>query len=317
MSSVFCTIITGDYIFYALAMRDSLCVFDPTAQLHVLVADGTNPGIDARMDTHNIKFHTPDLICTSGVGRELHAKYHAHAMDRFRWSMKPVFMDYLFRQERAEKVIYVDCDIYFFNDYRFLFQELGPGNILLSPHWRSSNPVVDAANFEKNLTEGLFNGGFLGATTEASHILDWWARACLYKCEQNRERGLYDDQKYLDMMPAFFDGVKILRHRGCNVGEWNPVECKRVLTESGQVMINNEHPIIFVHFTSWLYHRVLIENDILLKPYLDIQVAALRKYKPDFQPPMPKIPPLPPTLPIQKRILNKLRRGARRLTARN
>ena len=316
MQPVFCTIITESHLFHALALRDSLCRLDPTVQLHVLVVDMASKRSAAQENAHNIKFHEPALMCASGMGRALFTKYHGHAMDRFRWSMKAVFLNHLFQHEAAQKAIYVDADIYFFNPYDFLFQELDSAKVLLSPHWRSSDAVVDAANFEKNFTEGLFNGGFFGATAEAAPILDWWAQACLYECAQNRERGLYDDQKYLDLMPVFFEGVKVLRHRGCNVAEWNAVECKRTLTETGQVLINSMYPIVFIHFTSWLYRRVLGESDYLLKPLVERQVASLREYNPEFQIPMPKDPPPAPAPKSGVGLLNKLRSGARKIKSR-
>jgi hypothetical protein len=229
--------------------------------------------------------------------------------------MKPVFLNHLFQHEMVRKAIYVDPDIYFFNQFKFLFQELDSASVLLTPHWRSSDPVVDAENFEKNFTEGLFNGGFIGATEEAANTLDWWARACLYECVQVRNRGLYDDQKYLDMMPVFFERVKVLRHRGCNVAEWNAIECKREIAETGEVLINDKYPVVFMHFTPWLYHRILHENDFLLKPYMERQVAALRKYKADFKVPSVNAASIPPISGNQPGILEKLWRRGQRLKA--
>lgn len=291
MPANYCTIITSDYFHCALALRDSLCQFNPDLCLHVLITDEAGGVSFNQWDVSNLKIHQINDVCASGLGRDLHAKYHGHSMDRLRWSLKPVFLNYLFARENVMRAIYVDSDIFFFNPHDFLFLELDSADILLSPHWRSSDPVLDAANFEKNLIEGLFNGGFIGATAKASHILDWWARACLYECVQNRARGLYDDQKYLDMMPVFFEGVKVLRHRGCNVAEWNAVECRRLADGKGGVLINGVHPVVFIHFTPWLYRRVLKESDTLLDPYLQKYVAAMRRYKPDFELKIPEYGP--------------------------
>jgi hypothetical protein len=281
LPSAFCTIITSDYLFYALALRDSLCRIDPAAHLHILVTDAPARHWQVPSRGHNLTIYQPDAICTDDVARALRAKYAGHAPDHFRWSMKPIFIKHLLRHG-MRKAIYVDSDIFFFAQFAFLFDALDSVALLLSPHWRSADPRVDPDNFEKNFSEGLFNGGFVGATEHAGPMLDWWARCCLYKCVKDRERGLYDDQKYLDMMPVRFENVGVLRHRGCNVAEWNAAECKRTVDTTGQTTINGVDPIVFIHFTAWLYHRILHGDDGLLRPFMDQQIAALREYQPTF-----------------------------------
>src|SRR5688500_5820465 len=99
-------------------------------------------------------------------------------MDAFRWSMKPVLINYLIQKRDFSKVLFLDCDLFFYSDYQFLIDRLDHCRLLLSPHWRSSNPHVDADNFQLQLTNGLYNGGFIAASKEAVQIMDWWAMAC-------------------------------------------------------------------------------------------------------------------------------------------
>ncbi len=170
-------------------------------------------------------------------------------MDAFRWSMKPVLMKYLLEQKNVHKVIYLDCDIYFFGDYDFLFDELSRNNVLLSPHWRSSDPHKDPANFAMLYTEGLYNGGFAGANDAAIPALDWWAMACDYICVVDRARGMFVDQVHLNLLPVYFENIGILKHRGCNVANWNMIECERTLSGNNpEVLITGKYPIVFIHF---------------------------------------------------------------------
>jgi len=185
-----------------------------------------------------------------------------------RWSLKPVWLQYLLSTGQYQEVIYVDPDICFFSNPGFLFDELSTGSILLSPHWRSTDPEVDPVNFELNFMDGIYNGGFLGASQHGIDALRWLTKACLYKCEIDRERGLYYDQKYFDLLSSRFEGVREIMHRGCNVASWNRIDCKRELVGE-TVLINGSYPIVFIHFTRSTIQGILGGKDVLLVSYLE------------------------------------------------
>ncbi|MCS7029618.1 MAG: hypothetical protein NZ519_12725, partial [Bacteroidia bacterium] len=75
------------------------------------------------------------------------------------------------------------CDLYFYNDYQFLLNELDTYNIILTPHWRNSNPNlhIDKSHehFEHLFFAGLFNAGFIGCNQHAKHMIEWWAACCV------------------------------------------------------------------------------------------------------------------------------------------
>jgi lipopolysaccharide biosynthesis glycosyltransferase len=141
--------------------------------------------------------------------------------------MKPVFMQFLFREKEISKLIYVDNDIAFFGEYGFLFKLLDEHNILLTPHFYERNPEENQNWLEANFRVGLFNAGFVGANNKTISTLEWWAKCCAYRCEKNYMRGLFDDQKYLDMFPVIEPTTKILDHQGCNLAGWNIGICRR------------------------------------------------------------------------------------------
>ncbi len=87
-------------------------------------------------------------------------------MDDFRWSMKPVFISYLLDQG-AEKVLYLDCDMFLFQDPSFLFKKLDTADILLTPHWKIDDPLVDKASFLSLFTSGIFTAGFVAPAKKA------------------------------------------------------------------------------------------------------------------------------------------------------
>ncbi|MCB9205105.1 MAG: hypothetical protein H6603_09045 [Flavobacteriales bacterium] len=194
-------------------------------------------------------------------------------MNHLRWSLKPVMISSLL--EDYEKVIYLDNDTFFFNDPSFLFDELDKHDILLTPHNYPRDPKKNQNWLEANFKVGLYNAGFIAVNRSAKHIMDWWADCCLYRCEKSLLRGLFDDQKYLDLVPIMHPNTKVLEHKGCNIAGWNNEVCKRVEQPDGSVLIDNKWPIVFIHFNGFTNRAIVNGDDPLLKPYFDEYLKAL------------------------------------------
>jgi hypothetical protein len=274
----FCTIITTDFIYHAIALYKSWSRF-AEIPMQVLI-------VDQGRDVHKlelpeqVKITYLDSAELSSTGKAIVSKYREQP-DILRWSLKPVWLKVLLSGQDLDKAIFVDPDLYFYADPQFLFDELDHGPILLSPHWRSSDPELDAINFELNFRDGMFNGGFLGASREGIPALDWLAKACLYKCEINHEHGLFLDQKYFDLLPVRFPGTRVLRHRGCNLANWNQVECRREKV-GDTIFINGKYPVVFIHFTRSTLRGIRSGADSLLMPFLDEYESVLKQLNPTF-----------------------------------
>lgn len=261
----FCTIITRSHLGWALALADSLRQWDSALPFTILITDvDSAEGIDmgGRSNTSivvlNELMHRP--LC-----RAITTKY-AEQSDELRWSMKPVLMAHLL--ERYTKVIYGDCDLHFYSDPAWLWKELDTSNVLLSPHWRSAVATVDRPNFDLLYVGGLYNGGFVAASRGGVPALDAWAANCAEVCIKDFTQGQYVDQTHLNLLPVYFDGVQVLKHRGCNVANWNMVECAREADVDGTVLINGTYPIVFIHFTRSMIDGIVSGVDGLLMPHL-------------------------------------------------
>lgn len=262
----FCTIITADYFPKALALYMSLLQQDSSATIQMLVVD--DDIIDYPIDKwKGIGLIKVEDLAGLPMVRELYNKYSHINKDDFRWALKPVLMIYLLKNN-FEKVIYADCDLYFVNNFQFLFDQLDNSSMLLTPHWKNTDPVMDEISFYSTFTHGLFNAGFIGANQNAMLPLQWWAEACHYKMGEHLELGIYVDQKYLDAIPVLFENIQMVQHKGCNVAPWNTSVCKRKLV-NGEVLINGIFPIVFFHFNHMLVTEISKGHDSLLKPYLE------------------------------------------------
>lgn len=274
----FCTIVTADYFGYVLALKESLKNFRQDVKLYVLVTKGF---VELKTD-NEITIIYPEALCSEGIGKDIFDKYYNSFMDGFRWSMKPVLLKYLLTDENHEKAVYLDCDIHFYSDYNFLIDELNTSGVLLTPHWRSHEPVLDHWNFMQLYVFGLFNGGFIGVSKRGIPAMEWWAKANYFICVVDACKGQYVDQTHLNLMPIYFEGVKSLLHKGCNIADWNMIECKRTLVNN-EVLINDIFPVVFIHYSQSTLIAILTGKDPLLEGHLTTYFKRLKTYGIDLQ----------------------------------
>ena len=273
-----CTIITKSHVHYAVALHKSFKRFDEKIKMHVLIVDTIEL---KEIPSHDgIEFHSINSVVESEIGRRIHDKYYTKNMDHFRWSSKPVFMMHLLNHG-IDNLLYLDSDLFFFSNPQFLFEELANNSMLLSPHFRTSDPSIDYLDYGRNNTHGLFNGGFVGANKDGIPALEWWASTCEKVCVKDRKRGYYVDQSHLNLIPILFEKIGSLKHRGCNVASWNRNTCTRSLAND-EVLINEEFEIVFIHFTYDTILGILDGRDPWLTPYLKEYVESLITVKSNF-----------------------------------
>lgn len=271
----FCTIITADHLYKALALYDSLVKYEEHTCLHILCIDDC-PNFPSNT---GLRLYSINDISSIDSAKTIHAKYAKHP-DKLRWSLKPVFLYHLINTLK-NKVIYLDTDLYFYRNFDFLFDLLNEHTVLLTPHHYSRDPTQAQNWFEANFRVGLFNAGFVGVSTQASALMEWWAACCAYRCEKNALRGTFDDQRYLDLLPVMDERVHILRHKGCNVADWNRQENPRQL-KNNEVMLSGKDPLIFIHFNYTTIRSITQNKEPLLKAHLDTYFKNLLQYKPDL-----------------------------------
>lgn len=267
-----CTITTADHLYKTLALYDSLRRVQPDTFLHVLCIDE----LKEKLPDGNIALYGINELAELSSAATIISKYSS-SKDKLRWSLKPVFLHYLLEM-KADKFIYLDNDIYFFGDPAFLFELLSEHDFLLTPHHYPRDPSRDQNWLEANFRVGLYNAGFVGASKNAIRDLDWWAACCAYRCEKNPLRGMFDDQKYLDLIPVMNEHAHIVRHKGCNVAEWNKAVISRT-EQKGQVYLDETYPLIFVHFNGTTVRAIEQGEEPLLKEPLRIYFENLKKYK--------------------------------------
>lgn len=180
-------------------------------------------------------------------------------------------LQHIMNDETAEKVFYFDPDIAVFNSMDPVVEILDSYSIVLTPHQLDPEPADDTRAILDNeiasLNYGVFNLGFIAVRNdpEARRFANWWADRLYSWCHDRLDMGIFVDQKWCNLIPCFFENVKILRDPGYNVASWNLSHRKLAFSADGVAEINGT-PLRFYHFTklgpvgATMTHRYAREN---------------------------------------------------------
>ncbi|MCF8235815.1 MAG: hypothetical protein K9G67_12420 [Bacteroidales bacterium] len=161
-------------------------------------------------------------------------------------------MKYLLDRYSPQKIMYLDPDIAVFNEFSMVDQLLDDYDILLTPHQVAFTDDDSAIRDNEigSLKHGVFNLGFVAVTGryEGLKFANWWADRLYDFCYDDIPNGLFTDQKWCNLVPAFFDNVKIIRDFGHNVASWNIYNRDIHFLKDGSLVVNGR-PLIFYHFT--------------------------------------------------------------------
>jgi len=204
-------------------------------------------------------------------------------------SAKPFYIEWLFSNyPDVENIVYFDPDIMIFQPLTKLEESLKGHDIVLTPHF--TKPINDnCLPTELHVMQtGVFNLGFIAVKRSAntSNMLGWWQSRLKDQCLIDLSRGLFVDQLWANLIPAYFDKVLIEKHPGYNMAHWNLHE--RYLTKKPDAYFVNGLPLIFFHFSHYSpahadsiagYHnRFSFENRPDLREIFDAYHASLIKY---------------------------------------
>ncbi len=154
----------------------------------------------------------------------------------------------------TEKVVYLDPDIGVFNDLTPLDDLLDEHSVILTPH--VTRPATDLAAVADNeicsLKHGVYNLGFVAVACrgQGRDFARWWRDRLTHFCYDDIPNGLFTDQRWCDLAPAFFDRLKILRDPEYNVASWNLEHRPLSLGDQGTILADGR-PLRFYHFTGY------------------------------------------------------------------
>lgn len=241
-SRVHFTICSRNYLAYALTLRESLKKADPDENFVIVLCDPVEGEEVEAIE---------GLIGAEEMGLpyfwEMALRYDVM---EFNTAIKPFVMQYFFDQG-YKQALYLDPDLYIVKPLEHVYKALRSGATgVLTPH--TTVPLDDGMK-PSDITimqSGIYNLGF-GAFTnkpESRAFVDWWADRCRAECINRIDLGIFVDQKFCDLAPAFMPKLRILHHLGYNTAYWNLASRPITKDESGAWLSGGEE-LHFFHFS--------------------------------------------------------------------
>lgn len=238
-----------NYIPKVRILFQSLRLLHPEWRLHLVLADELRPNVDLSREPFDDILAAADLDIPGWRGWA-----YCHTIVELATAIKPFMLDRLLKRPGCKKVIYLDPDTVAFSRLDDIVEALDSANIVLTPHQTRPEQSLAAVmdNEICSLKHGIYNLGFLAvaATDVGRDFADWWSRRVYHFCRADIPNGLFTDQRWIDLVPAFFEGVAIMRSSRHNVSTWNLTTRHLSISASGDYMVDGE-PLGFYHFTGF------------------------------------------------------------------
>lgn len=244
---IFFTIVSRNYLAYALTLMQSVAARYPDSKRYLCLAD--ERAGDPALDTALFETVTIDQL---GLP-DFDAFVFRYDIMELNTAVKPYMFEWLRMRHPQAGLAYLDPDIYVLRPLDDVARAFEDGKLaVLTPHLNA--PLPDDGKFPTELSlmrTGVYNCGFVAinaAHPRSAALIDWWSRKLEFDCFVDLEAGLFTDQKWMDMAPALFPDVAILRHDGYNVAYWN-LASRPVARVSDGGYTANGAPLVFAHFS--------------------------------------------------------------------
>jgi GT2 family glycosyltransferase/glycosyltransferase involved in cell wall biosynthesis len=213
---IVCTLITKNRLAYARVLARSVAEHQPGTRLTVLVVDPIDGAFEPAAEPFDVL--SLEELAVPGVW-ELAVRYDAFELTM---ALKPWLLRRML--ERDERVVYLDADMELLGSLDPLERALDEHPVVLTPHLLAPIPDDGEVPSEPSiLVAGAHNAGCVGMrrSEAASALLEWWAARLRTGSRVRPADGLMVDQHWLDLAPALFEAVGLLRDPGINVAYWN------------------------------------------------------------------------------------------------
>lgn len=244
MKTAVFTIASRNYFAFVHTLMKSLEKTNPSWDRFVALADEMTDEFVARPRNF-------DLISLEELDLPDYKKMlFRYTILEFNTAIKPFVFKMLLSKMGYDRIIYFDPDIFVYeklNEIEDLFDR--GEQIILTPHftglWKDDKLPDEVAIMQA----GAYNLGFLAVANgeDTRSLLEWWADKLKYKCVVLLEKGIFVDQKWMDLVPGLFSNVAILRHEGYNVAYWN-LSHRKASKKDNRYYFNNQI-LKFFHFS--------------------------------------------------------------------
>jgi hypothetical protein len=245
--SAIVTVVTCNYLHYASALAWSCQNWLPKHDFFVVLIGSLPAG-------HCIPESITHCISSDQLGIQNWERFSfQYTPFELACALKPFAMRYLFNRDYSD-VLYLDSDIDVYSPLDTVRQSLENSSIVLTPHLVTPLPSDSRRPTEHLfLSSGIFNAGLVAcrASDVGLRFVDWWTNRLTSDCYIDLKKGLFVDQKWLDLVPGMFDDVSIIRNPAVNTGHWTLSQFKLTGNLANNFRVGEEALECF-HFSSLL-----------------------------------------------------------------
>jgi hypothetical protein len=238
---IYFTSICSNYLPKAMTLAESVKRHCPDAHFVLCLVEREVPDVARDFP------HFDEIILAKDAGwDDFDTFMFRHSIVEASTAVKPRFMIHLTeRYPDADKFVYLDPDVRVYGEFVELRELLDEHSIVLAPHLlRPGNIDMEISS----LAHGSYNLGFLAISRSENsrRFLQWWADRLFLFCYDDKARGIFTDQKWIDLVPSFFD-CHILKHHGYDFATWSLLgsDLREV---DGEYVVNGDR-LRFIHFS--------------------------------------------------------------------
>jgi len=174
-------------------------------------------------------------------------------------ALKPALFRYINEQTDIQSWLYIDNDMHCVDSLETTFAAFEQQSILITSERNKPHSTLEVDCML--LGAGGFNAGVIGITRSecATHFINWFSQILLEHCFDNwrvpieqqihLKHGLFADQKWLNLVPCYFDNVVIHRDRGANLCQW-ALENDAITLKDNQVYCGDDL-VSLLHLSHW------------------------------------------------------------------
>ncbi|MEM6622562.1 MAG: hypothetical protein AAF674_10065 [Pseudomonadota bacterium] len=207
-----------NYLPKARALAKSLRYHHSDATLTLCLNDNSPTWLDLSAEPFDRIWHPSDLGYDPGW-------IFQHNVMELSTAVKGRALCRLIEEDDADLIVYLDPDVYVFAALDDVLPAMADASIGLVPH--ILEPEANDAGIEaiemSAASHGAYNLGHLFVRPDyiGSSFAEWWAKRLDQFCFDDKARGLFTDQRWIDLVPSIFPGVRILKDPGLDVACWN------------------------------------------------------------------------------------------------
>jgi len=201
----------------ARVLADSFRRYHPDIPFFVLLADE----VDGYFEPDSEPFRLLRLV-DLGIPNLPRFRFQ-YSRQELMYAVTPVLLRHLLDQG-FPRVAFLKQESLVLRELTPALELLRRRSIVLTPHLLNPLSGEAGAGRELNILQsGVYNVGFLGvaATPTARAFLSWWEARLYEHCRHDVAHGMHFEQRWLDLVPAFFEDVEVVRDPGFNVAHWN------------------------------------------------------------------------------------------------